>query len=74
MSPKAFGGDINKSAEALQKSVQLDPSLDEAWVWLSVALKKEGDQPGADQAIGKALALNPRSAFAQRVKTGEIKF
>ena len=35
---------------------------------------KEGDQPGADQAIGKALALNPRSAFAQRVKTGEIKF
>ncbi len=72
--PKTFGGDINKSVEALQKSVKLDPNSDEAWAWLSVALKKKGDQAGADQAIGKALALNPRSAFAQRVKTGEIKF
>ena len=72
--PKAFGGDINKSVEAFQKAVQIDTNSDEAWAWLSVALKKKGDQPGADQAIDKALALNPRSVFAQDVKTGEIKF
>jgi tetratricopeptide (TPR) repeat protein len=72
--PKAFGGDINKSVEALQSSVQLDPDSDEAWVWLSIALRKRGDEAGSDKSIHKALTLNPRSVFAQRVKSGEIKF
>ena len=72
--PKGFGGDITKAVEAFQKSVQLDPNADESWVWLGLALRKKGDAQAADQAISKALTLNPRSVFAQRAKSGNLTF
>jgi len=64
--PKMFGGDLDKAIESFRKSTQLDPNLDETYVWLAIALRKKGDAAGADQALQQALKLNPRSVFAQQ--------
>jgi tetratricopeptide (TPR) repeat protein len=65
MTPKMFGGDVAKSLESFQKSLAIDPSQDETWVWLSKALQKQGDKNKAREAVQHALSLNPESRFAQ---------
>ncbi|HEV1993319.1 MAG TPA: tetratricopeptide repeat protein [Candidatus Acidoferrum sp.] len=65
MAPKMFGGDIAKAIESFQKSLAIDPSQDEAWVWLCKALQKQGDKSKAREAVQHALLLNPESRFAQ---------
>jgi len=64
--PKMFGGDVDKAIESFRKSIQIDPKSDEAFVWLGIALRKEGDAAGAEQAFQDALRLNPRSVFAKQ--------
>jgi tetratricopeptide (TPR) repeat protein len=65
MAPHMFGGDVDKAVESLRKSTQIDPSFDETYVWLAIALRKKGDTAGAEQALQEALKLNPRSVFAK---------
>jgi cytochrome c-type biogenesis protein CcmH/NrfG len=65
MTPKMFGGDVAKSIESLEKSLAIDPSQDETWVWLSKAFQKQGDKTKARDAIQHALQLNPQSSFAK---------
>jgi tetratricopeptide (TPR) repeat protein len=65
MTPKMFGGDVPKAIESLQKSLSLDPSQDETWVWLAKAYQTEGDKAKARDAIQHALQLNPESQFAK---------
>jgi tetratricopeptide (TPR) repeat protein len=67
-SPKMFGGDVDKSIGDFRTATQLDPKSDETFVWLAIALRKKGDNVGADQAVREAIRLNPRSAFAQQAK------
>ena len=67
MAPHMFGGDLDKAVESLRKSTQLDRNSDETYVWLAIALRKEGDTAGAEQALQEALKLNPRSAFAKSI-------
>ena len=64
--PKMFGGDVDKAIENFRKSIQLDPKYDETFVWLGIALRKKGDEAGAEQAFKDALVLNPRSVFAKQ--------
>jgi tetratricopeptide (TPR) repeat protein len=65
MAPKMFGGDIPKAIESFQKSLALDPSQDETWVWLSKAFQKRGDKAKARDALQQALQLNPQSPFVK---------
>jgi cytochrome c-type biogenesis protein CcmH/NrfG len=65
MAPKRFGGDLAKAVESFQKSLAIDSSQDEAWVWLARAFAKQGDKPHAHEAIQKALGLNPGSPFVK---------
>jgi Tfp pilus assembly protein PilF len=65
MTPKMFGGDVPKAIESLQKSLAIDSSQDETWVWLAKAFQKQGDTRKARDAIQHALSLNPDSRFAQ---------
>jgi tetratricopeptide (TPR) repeat protein len=66
MTPKMFGGDVAKAIDSFQKSLALDNSQDETWVWLAKAYQKEGDKAQARDAVQHALQLNPASAFAKQ--------
>jgi cytochrome c-type biogenesis protein CcmH/NrfG len=65
MAPKAFGGDIPKAIDSLQKSLGLDAAQDETWVWLAKAYDKQGDKAKAQDALQHALQLNAQSPMAQ---------
>lgn len=63
MAPKMFGGDVSKAIESLEKSVALDPQRDDTYVWLARAYKKHGDKAKAQDAVQRALTLNPDSLW-----------
>jgi tetratricopeptide (TPR) repeat protein len=65
MAPKSFGGDFAKAVESFQKSLAIDSSQDETWVWLARAFTKQGDKSKAREAIQRALELNPGSPFVK---------
>jgi cytochrome c-type biogenesis protein CcmH/NrfG len=65
MTPKMFGGDVAKATESFQKSLAIDPSQEEAWVWLAKAFHKQGDKAKAHDAVQRALQINPQSLFAK---------
>ena len=54
-----------EAAESFQKSLALDSSQDETWVWLAKAFQKQGHNAKARDAAEHALQLNPRSRFAK---------
>jgi Tfp pilus assembly protein PilF len=65
MTPKMFGGDVAKAIESFQKSLALDSSQDETWVWLAKAFQKQGDRAKARDAVQHAVALNPDSTWVK---------
>jgi tetratricopeptide (TPR) repeat protein len=65
MTPKMFGGDVAKAIDSFEKSVALDPRQDETYVWLAKAYKKQGAKAKAQEAIQRALQLNPGNPFAK---------
>ncbi len=69
--PKMFGGDVDRAIASFQKSLQVEPANDETLVWLALAYRKKGEADRANEAIEKALRINPRSVFAQNVKSGK---
>jgi tetratricopeptide (TPR) repeat protein len=69
MTPKMFGGAIPKAIDSFQKSLTLDPSQDETWVWLAKAYQKQGDKPKARDALQHALQLNPQNALAKETSS-----
>jgi len=65
MAPKMFGGDSAKSIESFKKSLELDGSQAETWSWLARAYKKQGDSTQANEAIQKALQLEPQNPIVK---------
>jgi tetratricopeptide (TPR) repeat protein len=45
MAPKRFGGDLAKAVESFQKSLAIDSSQDETWVWLARAFQNRATSP-----------------------------
>ncbi len=70
MTPKMFGGDIAKVTESFQKSLAVDPSQDDTWVWLSEAFQKQGDKTKARDISQHVLKLYSTSQFALATATG----
>ena len=71
MAPKMFGGDPAKAIESLRKSLGLDVNQAETWAWLARAYKKQGDKTQANEAIQKALQLEPQNPLIKWM-AGEI--
>jgi len=63
--PSAFGGDVNQAVALFTKAVEMAPSSPLGHVWLGRAYVKLKKHDVARQHFEKALALEPRSAFAR---------
>jgi Tfp pilus assembly protein PilF len=66
-----FGGDVDKAIDNFRPSTELDPKSDETFVWLAIAYRKKGDTASSDQALLKALRLNPGSVFARHTQANQ---
>lgn len=64
--PPMFGGGLDKAIADFQKAIQLDAKSDEAYLWMGLALRKQGRNTEARAAIQKSLALNPARAWAKQ--------
>jgi len=64
--PPMFGGGVDKAIQDFRKAIQLDAKSPEAHLWLGIALRKQGKNAEARQALEKSLALNPARAWAKQ--------
>ena len=64
--PATFGGGADNAVQDFRKAIQLDPKSSEAYLWLGLALRKQGNNNEARQAIEKSIALNPVRAWAKQ--------
>ena len=56
-------GRVDRAVAALQRAVELDPSLGRAWNALGAAADRRGDWTLAEKAYGEALRLDPASTI-----------
>lgn len=64
--PPAMGGGVELAVQDFEKASALDPKLDEAQLWLGIALRKAGRNAEARKAFERSLQLNPQRAFARQ--------
>jgi len=61
MAPPIGGGDVKKGITTLEKALELDPKMDEAYYWLAKAYRKQNDRPHFKEALQSAMKFNPRN-------------
>ena len=67
----SYDNQFEQALECFNKSLELDPQFEDAWLGKSVAFYNLGRYPDALQAVDRALDLNPDYAMAWYMK-GEI--
>ncbi|MDD3375180.1 MAG: tetratricopeptide repeat protein [Candidatus Omnitrophica bacterium] len=72
--PVAFGQDLEKAKEYLEKAIEADPLFPDPYVRLAQIYLKNGDQEKYDQYINKALLLDSKNEIAIDVKTRNCYF
>jgi tetratricopeptide (TPR) repeat protein len=60
-------GDYSEAADALARTVALEPNHDRAWVRLGLARRGQGDAPGTETALREALRIQPRYPLALEI-------
>lgn len=64
--PAAFGGGPEVALKDLDKAIQLNPKLHEAYLWKGIALRKLNRNAEAKVALTKALELNPQRVWTKQ--------
>jgi tetratricopeptide (TPR) repeat protein len=62
-----MAGDLDNGLDAARRAVQLNPSMPEAWGWLSWAQLLAGDTQGSISGAERTQRLNPQGAVASIV-------
>ena len=57
--PVNFGGGPENAVKDFQRAITLDPKSADAYLWMGIALRKQGLNAKAHEALVKALALDP---------------
>jgi adenylate cyclase len=57
-------GDVRNALDAARHAVELNPSMPEAWIWLSSAQLLSGDPDGCIASGSRAQQLNPQGPMA----------
>ena len=64
--PANFGGGPVNAVKDYQRALQLDPKCADAYLWMGVALAKQGQNKAARDAFSKALQLEPDRKWAKQ--------
>ena len=64
--PSQFGGGVEKAIPDFKKTIDMDPKLAEAYLWLGVAERKANHNAEARKAFEKSLQLNPNRIWAKQ--------
>jgi len=64
--PAALGGDLDAAVADFRKAIELDPKSSEAYLWLALALRKQGKNAEARQAFAKSLEIDPNRVWAKQ--------
>jgi len=64
--PAQLGGGAAQASADFRKAIDLDSNNAEAWLWLGIALRKQGQDAEARKAFGKSLALDPRRVWVRQ--------
>lgn len=64
--PSQFGGGVDKAIPDFKKTIEMDPKLAEAYLWLGVAQRKAKRNAEARKAFQKSLQLNPNRLWAKQ--------
>jgi tetratricopeptide (TPR) repeat protein len=57
--PTNFGGGPENAIRDFKQAISLDPKSADAWLWMGIALKKQGKNAEARDAFRKSLELDP---------------
>ncbi|MDD5584232.1 MAG: hypothetical protein PHV55_04155 [Candidatus Omnitrophica bacterium] len=74
LAPFFAGGDIDKAQMYLQKTIETDPYLAEAYVRLAQVYKIKHNEERYRFFINKALAVDPGNEVALDIQSGRCKF
>jgi tetratricopeptide (TPR) repeat protein len=64
--PASMGGGLDVALKDFDTAISLNPSLDEAFLWKGVTLRKANRNAEAAQALQQALKLNPNRAWIKQ--------
>lgn len=64
--PPTFGGGIEPAIADFQQAIKRDPKLAEAYLWLGLALRKQGKNAEARTALTKAAELDPKRVWIKQ--------
>src|SRR5258708_23859674 len=63
--PPVFGGGVPAAIKDFEQAIALNPKLDEAHLWLGIALRKAGRNADAHRELQKAVDLNPARGWSK---------
>ena len=64
--PAQVGGGTAVAIGDFRKAIELDANNAEAWLWLGLALRKEGNNVEARKAFARSLQLNPNRVWTKQ--------
>jgi tetratricopeptide (TPR) repeat protein len=74
VSPKAFGGDLDKAQEYFLKTIALKPYFADAYARLAQVYRKKGDNKLYEEYLAKALAIDSQNELALDVKAHACRY
>ncbi|MBU1087723.1 MAG: tetratricopeptide repeat protein [Candidatus Omnitrophica bacterium] len=74
LAPGAYGGNIDKAKEYLEKTIELDPQIIDAYVRLAQVYKFNGDMDKFDYYLNLALNKEPQNFLANDIKSNTCNF
>jgi len=74
LAPSVIGGDLSMAERYLQRAVQIDPLLADAYARLAQVYKRKHDPKKYKEYLAKALRIDPRNDLALDIQSNACKY